>query len=117
MGCPFPNTEVRVPMLYQSGQLRLESVDRVATLWIGTPDCCNLLATRELLVEFGHALDALQRSPFIDVLVIRGDAPGYFLSGPDPDKIDSLTSSESRRGFALAGSTILSRLEALSESM
>src|SRR5579859_7788139 len=116
MGGSFPNTEVRVPMLYQSALLRLESVDRVATLWIGTPDRSGLVATHGLLHDLGRALDAAARCPFLDVLVIRGDAPGHFLVGPDLDEVDSLGDGESRRGFALAGQSILSRLQGLSET-
>src|SRR5712691_1406531 len=115
MGRPRSHTEVRVPMLYQSAQLRLESADRIATLWVGSPDHIAPLVTRDLLHDFGRALDAVQCSPFLDVLVIRGDATGHFLTGPDRDEIDSLDDGESRRGFASAGQTIFSRLEALSE--
>src|SRR5947207_1764724 len=108
---PYPHTEVRVPMLYQSDRLRLESADRIATLWIDAP-----IATRCLLDDLGRALDVVRKSPFLDMLVIRGDGQN-FLTGPDLDEIDALTDGESARGFATAGQAVLSRLEALSNAM
>ena len=98
-------------MLFQSDRLRLESVDRIATLGIGSP-----VASNGLLRDLGRALDVVRRSPFLDVLVIRGNGPGHFLSGPDLVEIDALTDGESARGFAAAGQAVLERLEALSET-
>lgn len=100
-------------MLYESERLRLNLSDGIATLWLGdvaTRNCIGL----PFLEELDAAISAADRSPAIEVLVVRSGVAGVFAGGPDLGEIARLDDAEARLEHAAIGQHVLQRLEKLS---
>ena len=102
-------------MLYETARLRLESVDRVATLWLDSPDRGSNVLSRSLLRDLEQAFNAAADHPCLDVLVIRSTKPGSFLTGPSAAEYDDLAKEAGRCGFAAAGTRVFEQLRQLSK--
>src|SRR5882724_1884196 len=101
-------------MLYESARLRLECVDRVATLSIDAAAGAANVLSLPLLHDFDSALTIVHERPFIDVLLIRSSRPNQFLTGPHPNDLEHNQTIRERDSFADYGQRVLSRLECLS---
>lgn len=98
-------------MLHESAHLRVETADGVATLWLGFPGSPVNALSPARLAELGRAVDAIERCPGLDLLVVRSALPGGFCGGFTADALDGLASDPAR--FSRFGQTVLDRLASL----
>ncbi|MFO0850073.1 MAG: enoyl-CoA hydratase/isomerase family protein [Gemmataceae bacterium] len=98
-------------MLYESAHLRVETADGVATLWLGFPGSPVNALSPVRLAELGRTVDAVERCPGLDLLVVRSALPGGFCGGFTADALDGLTSDPAR--FSRFGQSVLDRLASL----
>ena len=99
-------------MLYESDRLRLEAVDRVATLWLDSSD--GNMVSRPLLRELDGAMNVAAGHPNLEVLVIRSGRAGVFLVGPSTADYEALGDAELRRDFSFAGQRLHDRIRQIS---
>lgn len=100
-------------MLHQSRHLRVELVDGVATLWLEFPGTPVNSLTPMRLRELDAAIDAVVRSPWVEVLVLRSGRPAGFCGGADLELLTSLATDSEAATYARIGQDVLNRLASL----
>jgi enoyl-CoA hydratase/carnithine racemase len=97
-------------MLFESAHVRVASAFGIATLSLGFPgEPVNALDAARLR-ELDAALAALDRSPFVDILVLRSAKPAGFCSGLHPNVEASLVHPAGRAAFAAVGQRVCTHL-------
>ncbi len=100
-------------MLFESAHLRVTAEFGTATLWLGFPgDPVNALDAARLR-ELDSAIAALERNPFVNIVVIRSAKPAGFCAGIHPGAFASLTTPADRASFSWFGQEVVARLVAL----
>jgi 3-hydroxyacyl-CoA dehydrogenase/enoyl-CoA hydratase/3-hydroxybutyryl-CoA epimerase len=99
-------------MLYESARVSLAAEYRIATLTLrgGTdsPPLC-----RATLNDLSAALCVIARNPALDVVILRGDAPGAFGVGPDLGEFATRPKPAEAAGLAALGQRVAARLAGL----
>lgn len=103
-------------MLFESERLRLGLDDGIATLWLGAEATRNVIG-RPFLHDLAAVIAMVERSPVIDVLVVRSGVPGVFACGPDLEELVPLDDVEARLEHAALGQRVLRRLADLSSRL
>jgi 3-hydroxyacyl-CoA dehydrogenase/enoyl-CoA hydratase/3-hydroxybutyryl-CoA epimerase len=101
-------------MLFESSNVRIETDDRIATLWLDCADRAENRLTLAVLDELEAALRAVQRSACQDILVIRSAKMASFSPGYDLEQIARMTGEAERHAFAARGQQVMQLLSTLS---
>ena len=88
-----------------------QTADGIATITFNRPKALNAL-NRDLLEEFGSALDQVADDETVRVLVLTGAGDKAFVAGADITEIARFTPLQAKR-FAARGQAAISRLTAL----
>ena len=100
-------------MPYESAAFRLDSVDRVATLWFDFRNSRENVLTLATLNEFSLLIDRVAELP-ADVLVLRSSRPGVFLDDFDIRELAGFRSPMEFSAFATRGQDLTRKIAALS---
>ncbi len=101
-------------MLFESSNVRVETDDRIATLWLDRADRADNRFTLEMLDELEAALRTVQRSAHQDIMVVRSAKMAGFSPGYDLEQIAWLRSAAERQAFSARGQQVLQLLASLS---
>jgi 3-hydroxyacyl-CoA dehydrogenase/enoyl-CoA hydratase/3-hydroxybutyryl-CoA epimerase len=104
-------------VLFESTHLRIETDERVATLWLDTPGRPTNVLSRAALADLDTGLQAVARQPAIDVLLVRSAKSAGFAAGHDAAEFAELRTAEDLSGFAAQGQEVFRRLEGLSPAL
>jgi enoyl-CoA hydratase/carnithine racemase len=103
-------------MLFESAHVRVTAEYGTATLWLNFPgDPVNALDVPRLR-QLDAALAAVERNPFVGILVVLSGKPAGFCAGLHPDALRSLTTTTDRAAFAAVGQRVFTRLAMLPQS-
>lgn len=95
-------------MLFESAHLRVTCEFGTATLWLGFPgEPVNALNSMRLQ-ELDAAIAAIERNPFVNIVVLRSAKPAGFCAGIHPDAY--LPSATDRAAFSWLGQRVFARL-------
>lgn len=97
-------------MLHESANIRVELDDQIATLWLDHRDEPGNPLTFAVLDELESALQAIESTPSIDLLVLRSGQAVGFSRGFDLDEIAGLPARADRAAFAARGQQIIQKL-------
>jgi enoyl-CoA hydratase/carnithine racemase len=96
-------------MLFESTHIRVTAEYGVGTLWLAFPgDPANAIDASRLY-ELDSALCAIDRNPFLNMLVVRSAKPAGFCGGLHPD----VAEVADRAAFASLGQRVFARLRSL----
>ncbi|MBM3978978.1 MAG: enoyl-CoA hydratase/isomerase family protein [Planctomycetes bacterium] len=96
-------------MLFESAHVRVTAEYGVGTLWLAFPGAPVNALDAPRLTELSAAVAAIERDPFLNVLVVRSAKPAGFCAGLHPGAADV----SDRVAFAAHGQRALARLAAV----
>ena len=95
-------------MLFESAHLRVTCEFGTATLWLGFPgEPVNALDSMRLQ-ELDDAIAAIERNPFVNIVVVRSAKPAGYCAGIHPDAY--LPTASDRAAFSWLGQRVFARL-------
>jgi enoyl-CoA hydratase/carnithine racemase len=96
-------------MLYESTNFRLETDDQIATLWLHFQGRSGDVISHAFLDDLDRAISVVEKTPGIDLLIVRNEFPQSFQLGYDLNELMQLGSCSEITDFAARGQQILQR--------